>query len=147
MRELTVKIKYNNDTADFNAFDIQCALTSLFGINTDFKVEEIKPQKRKENRVGIAFAAECIVSDEKNFNFTTVSSNLSSQGIKILSRSFLAPKQKLKLNLNLIDKIAKIQTQVIWCDKINGSQDYYAGLKFVELAEEDKEDLRRFLNQ
>ncbi|MFH1063363.1 MAG: hypothetical protein V1747_10860 [Candidatus Omnitrophota bacterium] len=41
MNELTVKIKYDNTTAPFSAFEVQKAMEHLFGINTDFEVEEI----------------------------------------------------------------------------------------------------------
>ncbi|MBU1043965.1 MAG: hypothetical protein KJ915_06160 [Candidatus Omnitrophica bacterium] len=41
MNELTVKIKYNNTTAPFSAFEVQKAMENLFGINTDFEVEEV----------------------------------------------------------------------------------------------------------
>lgn len=41
MDELTVKIKYNNNTSPFSAYDVQKALEHLFGLNTDFQVEEI----------------------------------------------------------------------------------------------------------
>lgn len=41
MNELIVKIKYTNTTAPFSAAEVQKAMQNLFGINTDFTVEEI----------------------------------------------------------------------------------------------------------
>ena len=41
MNELIVKISYSDTTDHFSAFDVQKAMEHLFGINTDFNVEEI----------------------------------------------------------------------------------------------------------
>ena len=41
MNELIVKIKYTHTTTPFSAADVQKAMEHLFGINTDFEVEEI----------------------------------------------------------------------------------------------------------
>jgi hypothetical protein len=43
MNELIVKIKYTNTTAPFSAFEVQKAMENLFGINTNFIVEEVYP--------------------------------------------------------------------------------------------------------
>ncbi len=56
MDELTVQIKYNNNTFPFSAFDVQKALEHLFGINTDFEVKEVNehsieiPHKKEKPR-------------------------------------------------------------------------------------------------
>jgi len=49
MNELTVKIKYTNNTAPFSALEVQKAMEHLFGINTDFKVEEVYSENPKIN--------------------------------------------------------------------------------------------------
>lgn len=42
MKELIVRIKHDNTTADFNSRDVQYAMVHLFGINTNFEVEQIE---------------------------------------------------------------------------------------------------------
>ncbi len=49
MDELTVKIKYSNNTAPFSAFEVRKAMEHLFGLNTDFEVEEVYNENLKIN--------------------------------------------------------------------------------------------------
>ncbi|MFH2138048.1 MAG: hypothetical protein ABII88_06020 [Candidatus Omnitrophota bacterium] len=43
MKELIVRIKHDNDTAQFSAFDVKEALENIFALGTNFEVEEISP--------------------------------------------------------------------------------------------------------
>ncbi|MCQ9205609.1 MAG: hypothetical protein NG737_04780 [Omnitrophica bacterium] len=44
MKELIVRIKHDNTTAEFSSRDVQYALVHLFGINTNFEVEQIESE-------------------------------------------------------------------------------------------------------
>jgi len=148
MKELLIKVKYNNDTAEYTSLDVQRALENVFGINTDFEVERIKTdwqRRRKKRRVNISFPVEYILSGEKETAFTTVSRNLSLEGINLLGKDFLPPKENVKLNINLINKTAEVKTQVVWCCKRNDSEKYHIGMRFLDMSEKGKKYLQFLL--
>ncbi|MDD4954965.1 MAG: PilZ domain-containing protein [Candidatus Omnitrophica bacterium] len=94
-------------------------------------------EKRKNTRSLISFPIECSVVPGKEY-FYTVTKDLSAGGVRILSDEFLSKNNCLKLNINLIDKVLGIKAKVVWCNKERASDRYYAGLKFVEIPEENK---------
>ncbi|MFH1767787.1 MAG: PilZ domain-containing protein [Candidatus Omnitrophota bacterium] len=147
MNELIVKIRHTNATAPFSAGDVKHAMESLFGLNTDFSVEEIKRQKRKGSRKSVSLPVKCFLFDAKDPSVSAVSINLSLSGVKILCKEFLPPKQNLKLNIYLTEGIAEITTQVIWCDKNDDSHKYYAGLRFIQVNESSRNALETFISQ
>jgi len=93
--------------------------------------------KRKNSRSFISFPIECSVLPGGGY-FYTVSKDLSLGGVRILSDEFLAKNNCLRLNINLIDKVLGVKAKVVWCNKERVSDRYSAGLKFVEIAEENK---------
>lgn len=43
MKELTVRIKHDNETAQLSAVDVKDALENIFALGTNFEVEEVSP--------------------------------------------------------------------------------------------------------
>ncbi|MDD3296386.1 MAG: PilZ domain-containing protein [Candidatus Omnitrophica bacterium] len=169
MKKLLVKIEYDNQTANFTAFDVLCAMKNLFGINTAFKIKEISPdnvfsnkisrareesplkiltdQRRKSSRAGISFPVKCVNFCQNGGKFDTFSIDLSLGGMKIACSNFLVPKNKVRINIHTGDETLKIESQVIWCMKETGSKNHYAGLEFLGLDEENKLTLEYMLKQ
>lgn len=103
-------------------------------------------ERRKKERIGIAFPIECSVVTKKNY-FYTVTKDLSPEGTKIISSDFLTKGDVLKVNLNLIDRILDVKAKVAWCNKERYTDRYSAGLEFVEINEGNKGALTHFLNK
>lgn len=102
--------------------------------------------KRKFPRVGVSFPVECKQIPAKNY-FYTVSKDLSLGGIKIISNTFLAKNDTMKVNINLIDSMLDLRAKVAWCRKERLSERYTTGLEFVETNESSKKRLFQFLNR
>ena len=77
----------------------------------------------------------------------TVCKNISSRGLLMLSQNALSYGQNLGLQINLIDKIARIQAEVIWCHKELYSDRYNIGLKFLEFKDKSKTHLDQLINK
>jgi c-di-GMP-binding flagellar brake protein YcgR len=102
-------------------------------------------ERRKFPRIGVSFPIECKGLLSKNY-FYTVSRDLSLVGIKILTNSFIAKDNFVRLNVNLIDRILDLKAKVIWCNKERASERYSAGLEFVEIDKSSRDELSRFIN-
>tara|TARA_B100000315_G_scaffold259853_1_gene317656 strand:+ start:99 stop:260 length:162 start_codon:yes stop_codon:yes gene_type:complete len=50
MKEFTVKIKYDNETASFSHKDVYWAMTHIFGINTNFEVSVVPKTSASNNK-------------------------------------------------------------------------------------------------
>jgi c-di-GMP-binding flagellar brake protein YcgR len=104
-------------------------------------------ERREYPRFGVSFPVECTILPERKKYFYTVSKDLSMVGVRILSEDFLPRKKFMKVNINLIDTVAEIKAQVVWCNKEPYSRRYYAGLKFLEINEKNKHNLGTFLGR
>ncbi|MCM8824169.1 MAG: PilZ domain-containing protein [Candidatus Omnitrophica bacterium] len=102
-------------------------------------------EKRKRLRINIAFPVEC--SYGKTISFFTTSKDLSLDGIKILCGNPLDKGKKIKLNINLITDNITALAQVVWCNKLSSPDRYYAGLQFLDVPSESKNQLSHFLSQ
>jgi len=109
--------------------------------------EKEKVEKRKYSRVKVSFPVECIVLPERKSFFYTVSKDLNLGGVRIVSEKFLPKDQEVKVNINLIDEMALIKAKVVWCSKERYSERYYAGLRFLEINEQDKTNLNNFIRK
>lgn len=152
MKKIVVQIDYDNPLADFTALDIQRALEHLFGLNNSFKVDQAKfleknPNKRLAARVSKSFPLFYRQGGEKENLEHALSKNISGEGIKILSSSFLAPQKHLTLHIPLPKDTAAVGARVIWCLKSEDSRGFEAGLQFLELSENLKHNLNYFLNR
>jgi len=106
----------------------------------------MEEERRKDVRVNISFPVECKDLPSRRY-FYTVSKDLSPEGIRIIHHDFLAEGKLLRLNLNLISKVIGLKAKVVWCNKERFSERYYAGLKFVEIEEEEKKEISQLLNK
>jgi c-di-GMP-binding flagellar brake protein YcgR len=144
-------------------------MKNLFGINTTFGVKEISAnntllnkmhrgnkkdfveiladQRRRNNRSGISFPVKCFTSCQDREKFDTFSIDLSLGGMKIACSNFLAPKNKVRINIHAGNETLTIESQVIWCMKEAGSKTHYAGLKFLRMDEKNKLTLGYMLKQ
>lgn len=50
MKEFIVKIKHDNTTSSFTSRDVKHAMIHLFGINTNFEVEQIQTENTFTNK-------------------------------------------------------------------------------------------------
>jgi len=148
MKELQVKIKYTNFTNDFTANDVEYALKFLFGINTCFKVEEIRSHtnkeetyRRRDGRINTNIPLAYINDKEIGSSLPALTKNLSLNGIKILSQKYLKPQTTVKFTLNLNDELTKFGAQVVWCKKETEQDSYWAGLRFTNVCEKTKKEL------
>lgn len=48
MKEIHLKIMYDNKDTEFTTKDILYALEHVFGLNTNFEIEEIEPELANE---------------------------------------------------------------------------------------------------
>lgn len=97
-------------------------------------------ERRKESRTNVAFPVEYSLGKGKN-TFYTVSKNINTAGIEIVSESSFSPGKQLKLHINFIDKVALAKAKVIWCQKEVYSERYRLGLKFLTLTEKNTSQL------
>jgi c-di-GMP-binding flagellar brake protein YcgR len=96
--------------------------------------------RRKESRTSVAFPVEYSLEKGKN-PFYTVSKNINTTGIEILSENSFSPGKQLKLYINFIDKVALAKAKVIWCQKEVYSERYRTGLKFLTMTEKNTSQL------
>ncbi|MCM8824084.1 MAG: PilZ domain-containing protein [Candidatus Omnitrophica bacterium] len=101
--------------------------------------------RRKDERFNVSFTVGC--EDLSNHHyFYTVSKDLSTNGMKIITNYFLPRGNTLKINLYLIDKVVNLKAKVIWSNKERYCDRYYAGLFLTEISEGDKPYILEFLN-
>ncbi|MDD5070500.1 MAG: PilZ domain-containing protein [Candidatus Omnitrophica bacterium] len=103
-------------------------------------------EKREHTRVGISFPVECDFLT-KNCYFYTVSKDMSSGGVKIVTDDFIPMGNSLKLNINLIEKVVRLKAKVAWCNKERANDRYSVGLQFSEISDTNKRSIDQFLNQ
>lgn len=101
-------------------------------------------ERRKYHRVDISFPVECDEVSRKNY-FYTVSKDLSTGGLKIVSNKFLPKNEQIKVSINLIDKIVDLTTKVVWCNEVRASDNYLCGLEFVEANKNRRNEIANFL--
>ncbi|MEI8349664.1 MAG: PilZ domain-containing protein [Candidatus Omnitrophota bacterium] len=101
-------------------------------------------ERRRYPRVNISFPVECKSLPQGNY-FYTVSKDLSSGGIKIISDTFLPKDYLMKVYVNLVDTVINLKAKVAWCNKLRASEKYNAGLEFVEASNESQQSISQFL--
>ncbi len=99
---------------------------------------------RRHKRVGISFPVECKSLPSQGY-FYTVSKDISLGGIRILSSEFLNKEDSLKVHINLINRVLSLKAEVVWCNRERVSERYLTGLRFMELGEANRNELRSFL--
>ena len=101
--------------------------------------------KREEPRAKVSFPVACDVLPQRSY-FYTVCKDLSNSGIRLITNDFMPQGNSLKINLNLIDKVVNMRAKVMWCNKERYADRYYAGLKFIDIDEENRAYLGNFLS-
>jgi c-di-GMP-binding flagellar brake protein YcgR len=149
MKKIIVEIEYDNVGTDFNAKDVEFAIINLFGLNAKFRVKTADklPDKKKickriSPRIKKFFPLTYTGLKEKEISGQALSKNVSTGGIKILSHSYLAPLAQLTLTLPVPKNPCAFEAKVIWCRKLQDSPSYDVGLKFLEIPENKKRDLK-----
>lgn len=102
-------------------------------------------ERRVQPRIHTTFPVECDKLPQRKF-FYTVCKDVSLSGAKIISFEFLPKDHSLKLIINLIEKIVQVKAKVVWCNKDRNSERYTAGLVFIELNEDGKQTLTKFVD-
>lgn len=102
--------------------------------------------RRKYPRINISFPVECRALPRGNY-FYTVSKDLSSGGVKIISDTFLPRDYLMKVYINLVDTIINLKAKVAWCNKLRASDKYNAGLEFVDATGESQQNISQFLSR
>ena len=102
--------------------------------------------KRKQERVHISFPVECNSLSRRNY-FYTVSKDLTVEGARILSDTFISKGDSVRLNINLIDRVVALKARVAWCNRERASSRFSVGLQFVEITPQSKNAINRFLNR
>ncbi|MDD3296663.1 MAG: PilZ domain-containing protein [Candidatus Omnitrophica bacterium] len=103
-------------------------------------------ERRKYPRIDVSFPVECQALPSQGY-FYTVSKDLSEVGAKILTNTFIAKNNMVKLHLNLINKILDFKAKVVWCNKERVSERYTAGLEFTETDTAGKKELSNFISK
>jgi c-di-GMP-binding flagellar brake protein YcgR len=103
-------------------------------------------ERRKYQRVDISFPVECDEVLHKNY-FYTVSKDLSTGGVRIVSNKFLPKNEQIKVSINLIDKIVDLTAKVAWCNEVRASDNYLCGLEFVETNKNRRNEITSFLSK
>ena len=103
-------------------------------------------EKRIEPRIDTAFIVKCMILPDKKNTFYTVIRDLSQCGVKILSENFLPLGRNLHLDINLIKEKAEAKAQVVWYSKMQSSEKYCIGLKFLEVNSSSKRKLGDLIN-
>ena len=103
-------------------------------------------ERRRDQRVDIAFPLECSKLSEKKY-FYTVGKDLSTNGVKIISEEFLPKDNRLMVTINLVDRVLNLQAKVAWCNKLRIAERYHAGLEFLDVDKENQRSISRFLNK
>ena len=103
-------------------------------------------QRRKNPRINVSFTVGCCPLTKKKF-FYTVSKDLSLQGIKLLSSCFFPKGTKIKLQINLIDKVLRFIGEVVWCNEEKGNNRYLLGFQFVGVTQSSQKELNLFLEK
>jgi len=103
-------------------------------------------ERRKYPRIDISFPVECDEVLRKNY-FYTVSKDLSTGGVRIVSNKFLPKNEQIKVSINLIDKIINLNAKVAWCNEVRASDDYLCGLEFVEANKNRRNEITSFLSK
>jgi len=101
--------------------------------------------RRRSSRVTVSFPVECKALPSQNY-FYTVSKDISSVGVKILTNDFLSKGDSLQLHINLIDRLISLKAKVVWCNNERTSDRYAAGLEFMETNNQTKQSLSRFID-
>lgn len=103
-------------------------------------------ERRKYQRVDISFPVECDELSKKNY-FYTVSKDLSTGGLKMVTNKFLPKNEALKVSINLIDKIIALKARVAWCNEFHASDSYLCGLEFIEAKKSYVNEISGFLSK
>ncbi|MBD3246644.1 MAG: hypothetical protein GF333_06485 [Candidatus Omnitrophica bacterium] len=103
-------------------------------------------EKRSFPRVNVSFPLECRPLPDRKY-FYTVSKDLSSGGVRIVSNKFMPKDHPVKVDINLIDRVVSVKARVAWCNKDRFGDRYHAGLQFVDMNENRAKDLSCFLNK
>ena len=103
-------------------------------------------ERRRFPRIGISFPVECNLAPKKSY-FYTVSKDLSSGGLKILTDTFLAKGSTIKINLNLINQLVPAKARVAWCNKERFGDRYAVGLEITEINQRGRQELSTFLRK
>ncbi len=103
-------------------------------------------ERRKYPRVDISFPVECDELQQKNY-FYTVSKDLSTGGVRIVSNKFLPKNEQIKVSINLIDKMVDLTARVAWCNEVRASDNYLCGLEFIETNKSRRNEICSFLNK
>jgi len=103
-------------------------------------------ERRKYPRIDVSFPVECKALPGQGY-FYTVSKDLSEVGAKILTNTFMAKDNLVKLHLNLISKMLDLKAKVVWCNKERVSERYTAGLEFTEMDSTGRNELSNFISK
>ena len=103
-------------------------------------------ERRRFPRISVSFPVECDLALKRSY-FYTVSKDLSSGGLKIITDNFLAKDSVVKVNINLINKLIPAKTRVAWCNKERFGNRYAVGLEITEINPRGKQELSTFLSK
>lgn len=103
-------------------------------------------ERRKYPRVDISFPVECDELVRKNY-FCTVSKDLSTGGVRVVSDKFFPKNEQIKININLINKMVNLKAKVVWCNEVKASDNYLCGLEFIEISKVNRNEIANFLSK
>ncbi|MFH1593166.1 MAG: PilZ domain-containing protein [Candidatus Omnitrophota bacterium] len=106
--------------------------------------------KRKYSRVESRFPLKYRDLKKSGEEFRgTVSKNVSEGGIRFRSDRFisLACRLVVELNLPAMDKPIRAVSKITWIKKLPVGDDYEVGNQFLEIARDDKDSIRTFINK
>ncbi|NQT32249.1 MAG: PilZ domain-containing protein [Candidatus Omnitrophica bacterium] len=93
-----------------------------------------KPEeKRRYIRHLLVSPLEFQVSDEETEKTETV--NVSEGGLMFISKKYVEPGKKIKLNMPLYDKVFTISAEVVHCEKEETTKLHRIGVAFVSYAD------------
>jgi len=103
-------------------------------------------EKRKHARINISFPIGCQIQGAKK-PFYTVFKDISQGGVKVITDNFMKKDSRIKLEINLIDKIIRGIGKVAWCRQKPYSDAYIAGIEFMEITPAGNQALKHLLSQ
>lgn len=110
----------------------------------------IADEKRRFERIPTSFPLKYRDLNRPETEFRgTVSKNVSEGGVRFRSDRFISLACRLVVELNLprMAKPVRAVSKITWIKKLPAGDDYEVGNQFLEIAREDRDNIRDFVKE
>lgn len=104
--------------------------------------------KRKFPREKVHFPVRYhMLKDDGTVNKATISSNISSGGIRLRTAEFISKASRMIMEIEIPGLVRPLRaiSRVAWIRQMMGSDEYELGGQFLEMNKDDKELIKQYL--